>query len=289
MEKNHDKFGVTKEDWEHLHSVLVPRKDNWHIHEAVCREIGSGPDAFDFKAGIPLEDQLRAIKTAAALHGPVLECAERTGKMIDTVVMDKILEHARSGKNAVFDLLDIDKVSEHPVSQHANITSVLIYCPFGKLTERLAERNRKALAGEIDLSELRAGVFPLLQYSELVRPKLADDKDEDVIDNVTKKAVEDDFDANFDAGIEAMKRTPEGLADLSRMEKEEGGLTAKRAREKQTLVTAFGFTESDAPSRSIELVSRKKYDLRIDTSDPTLGLTPAERGNAAALKILRKG
>ena len=288
MDKNHQQFGVTREDWEHLHSVLVPRKDHWHIHEAVMKEIGATADAFDFKPGISIEDQARAIKTAAALHGPVCECAERTGKMIDIVVMDKILEHAKSGKNAVFDLLDIDKVAAHPISQHANITSVLVYCPFGKLTERLAERNRKALAGEIDLSGLRAGVFPLLQYSELVRPRLASDREEDVIDKVTKKAVEDDFEANFDAGIEAMKRTPEGLADLSRMGKEVGGLEAKKAREKQALLTAFGFTESDDPSRSIELVARKEYDLRIDTSDPTLGSTPVERGNAAAIRILRR-
>lgn len=89
MEKNHQQFGVTREDWEHLHSVLVPRNDNWHIHEAVGRDIGAKADAFDFKPGISLEDQVRAIKTAAALHGPVCECAERTGKMIDTVVMER--------------------------------------------------------------------------------------------------------------------------------------------------------------------------------------------------------
>ena len=98
--------------------------------------------------------------------------------------------------------------------------------------------------------------------------------------------MEDDFDANFDAGIETMKRTPEGRADLGRIAKEDGGLAAKKAREKQSLLTALGFTASDAPDKSIQLVPRRHYDLRIDTSDHTLGSTPAERGNAAAKRIL---
>ncbi len=287
MQNNHEQYGVSKADWKHLHSVLVPRKDHWHIHEAVGKEIGSTADAFDFIPGTSIVDQERAIKTVAALHGPVCECAERTGKMIDRIVMDKILEHARNGKNAAFDLIDIDQVAAHPISQQTKITSVFVYCPFGKLTERLAERNRKAFSGEIDLSEVRAGVFPLLQYSELVRPRQASDKDGDVIDQVTKQTVEDDFDINFNAGIEAMRRTPEGRADLERMEQEPGGLAAKQAREKQILLSAFGFKESDPSHQRIELVARKKYDLKIDTSDPRLGATPVERGNTAALRILR--
>lgn len=287
MGKNHLRFGVSNEDWEHLHSVLVPRKDNWHIHEAVSREIEAKADAYDFKEGTSLEDRERAIKTAKALHGPVCEFAERTSKVVDSIVMDKVLEHAKSGKNAVFDILDIDKVADHPISQHTHIKSVLVYCPFGKLSERLAERNRKALSGEIDLSEIRAGVFPLLQYSELVRARQLSDHDEDVIDTVTREGVEKDFDATFDAGIEAMKRTPDGLKDLGRIEKEPGGVSAKRDREKQMILTALGFTESDAPEKSIELVARKQYDLRIDTSDPSLGSTPVERGNAAAKRILK--
>lgn len=288
MEKNHERFEVTDEDWKHLHSVLVPRKDNWHIHEAVGKEPGTKPDAFDFKRGISKEDQDRAIKTAAALREPVLEFAERTSKMIDHIVMDKILEHAKIGKNAVFDILDIDKVLEHPISKQTNIMTVLVYCPFAKLTERLAERNRKALSGEIDLSEVRAGVFPLLQYSELVRARQLIDQNKDVIDTTTRKSVSDDFDTNFNAGIAILKQTPEGIAELSRMEKESGGLEAKRAREKQILLKNFGFSESDPPNKIIDLVPRKKYDLCIDTSDPSLGKSPVERGNAAALRILMK-
>lgn len=286
MEKNHERFGVTHEDWKHLHSVLVPRKDNWHIHEAVSREVGAKTEAYDFKQSISIEDQERAMKTAQALNGPVCEFAERTMKIIDNIVMDKVLDHAKKGKNVVFDILDIDKVTDHSISDHTHVKSVFVFCPFGKLAERLAERNRKAFAGEIDLSEVRAGVFPMLQYAELVRARQLSDVDEDVIDSVTREGVEKDFDVTFNAGIEAMKRTPEGLKDLARMRREPGGLTAKRDREKQMILSAFGFTKKDSPQKSIELVPRKKYDLRIDTSNSSLGITPTERGNAAAKRIL---
>lgn len=286
MAKNHERFGVSNEDWEHLHSVFVPRKDHWHIHEAVSREMAAKADAYDFRPGISVEDQERAMRTAKALNGPVCEFAERTSKMVDNIVMNKVLEHAKKGKNAVFDILDVDKVIDHPISEHAHVKSVLVFCPFGKLAERLAERNRKAFAGEIDLSEVRAGVFPMLQYTELVRARQLSDDDEDVIDTVTREGVEKDFDVTFNAGIEAMKRTPDGLKDLARMGEEHGGLSAKRDREKQMILSAFGFTKEDPPEKSIELVARKKYDLRIDTSDPTLGATPVERGNAAAKRIL---
>lgn len=241
MTKNHERFGVSNEDWEHLHSVLVSRKDHWHIHEAVSREMAAKADAYDFRPGISVEDQERAMRTAKALNGPVCEFAERTSKMVDNIVMDKVLEHAKKGKNAVFDILDVDKVIDHPISEHAHVKSVLVFCPFGKLAERLAERNRKAFAGEIDLSEVRAGVFPMLQYSELVRARQLSDDDEDVIDTVTREGVEKDFDATFNAGIEAMKRTPDGLKDLARMGEEPGGLSAKRDREKQMILSAFGF------------------------------------------------
>lgn len=286
MEKNHERFGVSKEDWKHLHSVLVPRKDHWHIHEATSQEKGVKADAYGFKPGISIEDQERAMKTANALNGPVCEFAVRTSKIVDNIVMDKVLEHAKKGKNAVFDILDVDKVIDHPLSKHAHVKSVLVFCPFGKLAERLAERNRKAFAGDIDLSEVRAGVFPMIQYSELVRSRQLGDKDKDIIDRVTREGVEKDFDTTFNAGIEAMKRTPDGLKDLDKMEKESGGLSAKRDREKQMILSAFGFTKKDPPEKSIELVARKKYDLRIDTSDPTLGATPVERGNAAAKRVL---
>lgn len=34
----------------------------------------------------------QAMRTVKALNGPVCECAERTSKMVDNIVMDKVLE-----------------------------------------------------------------------------------------------------------------------------------------------------------------------------------------------------
>jgi len=284
METNHGQFGVTEEDWRHLHEVLEPRPDHWHIHEAVSKEMGANPTTYGFKPGTSAEDQERAIKTAGKLHGPVDECAKRTSEIADDLILNKVLGAVKSGKHVAFDMCNMDKIAQHPISQRTRIKSVFVYCPFDKLTERLAERNRKAIAKEIDPSEVRAGTFPLIQYAELVRPKQPTDRQEDVIETVNLAMVKKRFHETFDAAIEVMKKTPEGLVALGKME---GGLQAKRAREEQTLLTAFGFTKDDPDTRSIDLVTRRQYDLRIDTSDPQLGTTPAERANTAALRILR--
>jgi hypothetical protein len=285
MEASLARVGVTSEDWQHLHEVLKPRPNNWHIHEAVNKKLGAGRSTYGFKSGTSVEDQDRAIATAAKLHEPVDEFAQRTSQMTDDIILKKVLEHAKSGRNVAFDMHEMDKIADHPLSQHAHIKSVFVYCPFRELTDRLAERNRKALAGEIDPSEVRAGVFPLLQYAELVRP--VSDYSEDVIETISLGEVIIKFNKTFDAGIKVLESTPEGLLELDRMKTAEGGLEARRAQKEQILLTAFGCMTSDDPAKSIHLVPRRQYDLLIDTSDPMLGMTPAERANTAASRILR--
>lgn len=285
MEKNHERYGVSKEDWEHLHSVLVPRRDHWHIHEAVSKKEGTKASDYDFKPGVAKEDQERAIRTAVRLNRPVDEEARLVDS--DAVTMKKVLEHSKSGVNSVFDIMEIDKVSQHPVSQIASLKTVFVYCPFNTLAERITERNRKALSGEIDLSEVRSGSFPLMQYGGLVRPRESTDHANMVIDTVTRKSIEDTLDANFSGWIEAKSKTAsaEERDDLCKMA-QDGRLNQQRIKDKTALLRAFGFADSDPLGKAIELVPRKKYDMYIDTSDPTLGATSLERGKSAAKKIL---
>lgn len=285
MEANHKSFGVTQSDWEHFHTVLVPRKNNWHIHEAVAKGGGEDPANYGFKSGASAQDQKRALETAGKLQAPVDTYARYVGNCADDFVLNSVLEQAMSGNNVTFDMCDFDKIAKHPLSQFTHVKSVFVYCPFGKLTERVAERNRKALTGEFDASEIRAGAFPLMQYAELVRPKQEGDSDEEVVDTVTLEVVERDFEAAFDAGVEVLRQTPEGRIELSKIGARE--LAANKAREKEDLLAAFGFTKSDPRDKPLQLVPRRRYDLCIDTSSPQLGSTVAERVNTAAKRILQ--
>ncbi len=283
MQQHHEQFGVSKEDWDHLHAVLVPKEENWHIHDAVMRGESLPDEAF--KKGTSIVDRKRVFKTAEALQKPVLKVVESTGSLQSQIVLDRAHCHSKKGSNVVFDILDVDEVRSHPIARQTQMKAVLVYCPFDKLTERLAERNRKALSGEIGLNEVRAGTFPFIQYAELIRPKESTDSESAVIDRVTKRAAIDAFEKNFDAGIEVLRKTPNGLEELQRMEKEES-LASRRTREKGEFLIAFGFTESDPLEKSLEFVPEKEYDQLIDTSSPALGASPIERGNAAAMRIL---
>ncbi len=217
MEQNHEQFGVSREDWDHLHAVLVPKEENWHIHDAVM--IGESLPNEAFKTGTSIVDRKHVFKTAEALQKPVLKVVESTGSLQGQIVLDRSLRHSKKGSNVVFDILDIDEVRSHPIAKQTQMMAVLVYCPFDKLTERLAERNHKALSGETGLNEVRAGTFPFIQYAELIRPKQPNDSENDVIDRVTKRAAIDAIEQNFDAGIEVLRKTPNGIEELQKREK----------------------------------------------------------------------
>jgi broad-specificity NMP kinase len=277
MEDNYSKFSVSKEDWENLHNVLVEKKDNAHIHDAVYNT-----DLCEFKEEASEIDRQRAIKTAKTLHDPVYEEATKPNDNVN-LVMDRILAHSKKGHDTVFDISDDEKFIKHPISEQKNIQSVLVYFPFHTLTEMISERNRKAIESK-NFMEIRAGVEPLMQFAKLFGAKQATNSDKDVIDTVTKEAVERDFDTNFDAWIENEKRGP-NRKEVEEMEID-GRLQEKRQLEKQVLLTAFGFNELDPPSKSIDLVPLKKYDTYINASDFSPEITPIERARITANKIL---
>jgi hypothetical protein len=187
-------------------------------------------------------------------------------------------------QNTVFDIIDTDPIEERlqSLGKKTTVKYALVYCPFYTLTERMAERNRKALETG-DTHEIRAGTFPLAQYAKLFGPKQESDHEADVIDIVTKRVVEEDFDTNWEAGLPHFaKRNPEEFKKVS----SDGSLEKERIENKKALLTALGFNELDPPHKSVKLVPRKKYDLCINTNDPSLGATTSERGRAVAKRIL---
>lgn len=91
LEKNHTKFGVSDEDWQHLHSVLVPRDENYHIHDAVDEGL------FEFRNQASEADKDRAKNTAEKLREP---CRKYVGTLPHSslLVMNKAHELAGDGK-----------------------------------------------------------------------------------------------------------------------------------------------------------------------------------------------
>jgi energy-coupling factor transporter ATP-binding protein EcfA2 len=256
LETNHTMFGVSKEDWKHLHDVLIPRDENYHIHDAV------DDGQFLFHKGISENDKKRAKDTAAKLRDP---CKKFIGTLphSSVLVMDKAHELATSGKNVVMDTVNIDKLANHALENQGQITKVLVYCRLTALSSRLMQRTREALdSGHPE--NVRAGTFPLHQYLEVFGPRKKEDKDADVIDTVSRETVEQVIDAQFDAGIQDLKRrNPQEYARKIG----DGTIAKEKESEKAKLLAAFGFTPSDPMHKTIQLTPRLPWTIRVDTSD----------------------
>lgn len=242
---------VPQEDYQFLKSVLAPKNNDIQILDAI-----SGGKYF-FKEGVSTEEKEKAISIAQKLKESTDEFAKAMD--IETIMLNKVLAYSEAGKPAIFDTLFVDNVLKHNISK-APIKTVLVYCPFHELTNRLEKRNKEALEKD-ELSEIRPGPKPLFQFAELFGPK-QDPTDKGMV--VTRKEVEEDFDTNFNAWVD-IEVIP-SWKDLSKEEREIEAqkIESKRVEDKEKLLQALGFT--DPKILKVELVPRKKYDGSIDTS-----------------------
>lgn len=269
--KHYTEHGISQEDWDFLHRSLKVERGDWQIHKAMFGE-------FMFKPNLSDVDQLRVKKIATALREVLDRYFETHRDNPIGYTVHKSFQLAQSGTDVVFDVVKPEDIPPDSLSDDLAIKRVLVYCPFHALSERVAERNRKAFDSGRS-QEARLGAFPLMQFAELFGPRMPADKDADVIDRITKEMVERDFDIHFDAGIEATRQQNPRLLEGMDIE-------AKRSKEKEALLIALGFRASDLPDKEIELTPRHHYDVRINTADPSLGGTPEEKGRIAAARIL---
>lgn len=237
------------EDYVFLQSVLQPKDNDIHILDAFFGK------KFPFKQNISELDQSKARELVDKLTKQIDEdipFPQMEGKMLDEVISFSVC-----GKASIFDVLEIENVFRHVLKSnfHAPIKIALVYCPFKLLTERMAERNRKALENN-DFLEIRAGPFPLFQFARLFGPKQNDD--DLVIETLTREDVEKAFDINFDIEVDLMKKeNPEEMAKKDIQKDREVG--------KNYLLQALGFT--DPKIQQVELTPLfKRYDFLIDTS-----------------------
>ena len=268
MEQSLAGLNISQADWKQLHDVLVPRDANFHIHDAIDSGI------YSFKPGVSEQNKERAIHTATKLRGPLHEHMQEPGPHVDTLVLDRCLSHARKGFSSVFDIIDASKIEAHPLSREVTVKTVLVYCKFHTLSSVLEIRNREAVENG-NTENARVGVYPLFQFADLFGPRQPEHSDADVIDSVTRKTVEEDFDKNYDG----LCSPQDDLFKIIELEEQ-------RSIQKAQLLTALGFTPEDPPHKTIELVPRRKYGMIVNTNDATLGARPIQRGREAARRIL---
>lgn len=155
-------FGVSVADWKHLHEVLVPREENYHIHDAVDE------GKFQFLEDVSEEDKSRAKETAEKLRPPCRKFIETLPRS-DILVMNKASELVAKGKNVIMDTVNIDKLDQHPLHEE-QVTTVLVYCKLNTLAQRVKTRTLEALASGHP-ENIRAGTFPLDQWVEVFGPR----------------------------------------------------------------------------------------------------------------------
>lgn len=251
---NHQKFGVSDADWKLLHEVLVPREENYHIHDAVDE------GKFQFLEKVSEEDKSRAKEIAEKLRIP---CREFIGTLprSDILVMNKASELMAKGKNVIMDTVNIDKLDQHPLHEE-QVTTVLVYCKLNTLAQRVKTRTLEALASGHP-ENIRAGTFPLDQWVEVFGPRKKEDKDDEVVDTVSKNDLEHIIKELFDEGVEDMKRKN---PQLYSQKMSDGSLDTERRSETRKFLEKFGFSPSDAPHKTVELTPRSKWTKLVDTS-----------------------
>lgn len=256
LEAKHTEFGVSKEDWQHLHDVLISREENYHIHDAIDE------GQFQFHPEVTELDKTRAKNTAEKLREPCKKYIE-TMPHSSLLVMDKAHELAGRGKDVVMDTVNIDKLANHSLEKDGPVTKVLVYCTVTTLSIRLKQRTREALESG-NPENVRAGTFPLHQYLEVFGPRKKEDKEDDVIDTVSRQIVEQVIDEQFEAGIQDLKRR-----DPQEYSKKiaDGSFAKDKKKDKAILLEAFGFTSLDPMHKTVQLTPRLQWTMRVDTSN----------------------
>lgn len=263
---------VSKEDYSFLKSTLKSKNNDIQILDAISGGV------FSFKENVSIEDQERAKKIASILKKPTDTFAEKMGEDLEKIMLDKVLIFSEQGKPAIFDTMFVDNVFKHTINK-TPIKTALIYCPFHELTVRLAKRTEKALK-ENELSEVRIGPRPLMQFAEIFGPKTRET--DVVVDTVTREMVKNDFDTNFDAWLKLEEIPRLDKLSAEKKEKRLQELEVERRDNKEKLLEALGFV--DPSIKQVEITPRcpGRYDTLIDTSKSS----PAQ--SAAKIKKLHE-
>jgi len=181
--------------------------------------------------------------------------------MLENMMLDEVLLHAKSGTPVIFDALKTDSIATHVLFRDPAVKPkiVLVYCPFQDLSARVINRNKEAVASG-NPGDVRAGVFPLEQFAALFKPKESDD--DPVIQTISKKDAEEAVGTLFDLSVQFQK-------DHSPIRLEGKDLLKERETKIQAILSKLGFEQDDPPDKVSELTPRfNGYNIIINTSAP---------------------
>lgn len=264
------------EDMAYLRRVIEPtKKDSSYSFDYILDYVCSGRKP-NFKEGIPSEEQSRYESVIKKLQESVFKAIPPEN--INSLMMDEILIASKRGDPVVFDILNVNDVAQHALGmEHPSIKLALVYVPFQTLAERVIIRNNEAVAAH-KFEDVRPGLFPLEQFTELFRP--AKNPDDQVVQILTLREVDHAIDTVFESGLSFLKEhDPELLAGRDPQQ--------EKAASRRKILEKFGFSEGDDPDKVVALTpSYKGYHTLINTAQK--GKSKSEAAQDAVSQILSK-
>ncbi len=209
-----------------------------------------------------------------------LEEEEEARNSYDNVELEMFndaFELSRSGRNVIFDALDINVFAQHVLNRDFDgpIRNILIYCPFHILSSRMEIRNKEANeTGE--LSNQRIGEFPLTQFSELYTQK---GTRQITFERLTRSQVTQTFDENYDKRVEADRKRVEADRKSGKKLPSDTQLLIHKKILRAECLTKLGF-RNGIDEVEVAPKNQRLYHLILDSSrlPPTASAEIIHRG-----------
>jgi hypothetical protein len=138
----------------------------------VCNTIFSPNASPRYKEGCIAEEIQKSEEAARTIQQKAIIVNED----IDTLLLEYVLNNSVRGKASIFDHIRVDAIFQQimKIPVQLPLTFALVYCPFHTLSERMDQRNAKAVA-EGKPHEMRRGTFPFFQFAKIFGPKQKED------------------------------------------------------------------------------------------------------------------
>ncbi len=123
-----------------------------------------------FKAGISRKQKSRAFKAVRHIadkwHSGSNSVRRLTYAAVKDAVIEKVKHKIAQGINVIIDFPNFEQKKNELYQLESNVYTVLLYCPFECIIERMQQRNIKALHAQ-DLSEYRLYRYLLNSFHQL--------------------------------------------------------------------------------------------------------------------------
>lgn len=212
------------------------------------------------KAGISRKQKKRAVKAirhiADGRHSGSNSVRRRTYAGLRDAVIEKAKHKIAQGINVIIDFQNFEQKKNELQQLGCNLCTVLLYCPFECMVERVQQRNIKALRAQ-DLSEHRLYRYSLHSFHQLYEVCQEDDEP---IGSLNKDSLYASF-SQIGKELAAMPVPYFMIPGLSFFTRELNIQELNMV--KQKYCTLFGLDQHD----QIYIKPNLSYDLIIETAD----------------------